>query len=85
MKPAGIILLVIGLGGHLYAAAVNNGSTIAYTHHVLGFFLILAVTGGIIWALGRRLWRSRPDVTLMVVGIIQAALGLMVAATSHKI
>ena len=84
MKPAAIVLLMIGLGGHVYAAHVNNGSTIAYTHHVLGFFLILAVTGGIIWALGRRLLRTRPDVTLLVVGIVQAVLGLLVAATSHK-
>jgi hypothetical protein len=84
MKPAGIILLVVGLGGHLYAAHVNSGSTIAYTHHIFGFLLILAVTGGIIWALGRRFWRTRPDVTLLIVGIIQAAFGLIVAATSHK-
>jgi len=84
MKPATIVLLMVGLGGHLYAAHVNNGSTIAYTHHVLGFLLILAVTGGIIWALGRRLWRTRPNVTLLVVGIVQAALGLVVASTAHK-
>ena len=42
----------------------------AYTHHVLGFFLILVVTGAIIAALGRRFWRSRPDVTMLTVGIV---------------
>ena len=72
-------LLVLGLIGHLYAAHAMGGSRVAYTHHVLGFFLILAVTGGIIAALGWRFWRARPDVTLLAVGAVQALLGLMVA------
>jgi hypothetical protein len=52
---------------------------VAYTHHVFGFFLILVVTGAIIAALGRWLWRSRPDITVLTVGLVQALFGLFVA------
>lgn len=76
---AGVALLVLGLAGHLYAAHAIGGSTVAYTHHVFGFFLILAVTGGIIFALGRFFWRSRPAVTMLAIAVVQAVLGLLVA------
>jgi hypothetical protein len=69
---------VLGLIGHLYAAHAMGGSRVAYTHHVLGFVLILAVTGAIIAALGWRFWRSRPDVTVLAVGAVQALFGLLV-------
>jgi len=75
----GIVLLVLGLIGHLYAAHAMGGSTVAYTHHVFGFFLILVVTGAIIAALGWRFWRSRPDITVLAVGAVQALFGLLVA------
>ena len=74
----GIVLLVLGLIGHLYAAYAIGGSTVAYTHHVLGFFLILVVTGAIMWALAWRFWRSRPDITVLAVGAVQALFGLLV-------
>ena len=76
---AGIVLVVLGLIGHLYAAYAIGGSTVAYTHHVLGFFLILVVTGAIIAALAWRFWRSRPDITVLAVGAVQALFGLLVA------
>ena len=75
----GVLLLVVGLFGHVYAAHAMGGSRVAYTHHVFGFFLILAVTGAIIAALGWRFWRSRPDITVLTVGLVQALLGLLVA------
>ena len=75
----GIILLVLGLIGHLYAAHAIGGSRVAYTHHVFGFVLILVVTGAIIAGLGWRFWRSRPDITVLTVGAVQALLGLLVA------
>ncbi|HJU69934.1 MAG TPA: hypothetical protein VJ650_16970 [Gemmatimonadaceae bacterium] len=75
----GIVLLVLGLLGHLYAAYAMGGSRVAYTHHVVGFFLILVVTGAIIAALGWRFWRSRPDITVLTVGAVQALFGLLVA------
>jgi len=80
----GIMLLVLGLIGHLYAAHAIGGSVVAYTHHVLGFFLILVVTGTIIAALGRRFWRSRPDITVLTVGVVQALFGLLVAVEPFR-
>lgn len=75
----GVVLLALGLIGHLYAAHAMGGSRVAYAHHVFGFFLILVVTGAIIAALGWRLWRSRPDITVLTVGAVQALFGLLVA------
>lgn len=56
-----------------------RGGRVAYTHHVLGFGLILLVTGGVMAGLGYWFWRSRPAVTLLVMGLVQALLGLWVA------
>jgi membrane associated rhomboid family serine protease len=75
----GIVLLVLGLIGHLYAAYAMGGSRVAYSHHVFGFFLILVVTGAIIAAVGWRFWRSRPDITVLTVGAVQAVFGVLVA------
>ncbi len=74
-----VALLVLGLSGHLYAAHAIAGSRVAYTHHVLGFLLILVVTGAIVAVLGRRAWRSRLDIPLLVIGLVQALFGLLVA------
>lgn len=73
------LLLVVGLCGHLWAAHVTGGSRIAYTHHVLGFFLILAVTGGVIAGVARVLWRSRVEAPVVVIAVVQAALGAWIA------
>ena len=81
---AGVLLLVLGLLGHLYAAHAIGGSRVAYTHHVLGFFLILVVTGAVIAALGWRFWRSRPDLTVLTVGVVQALFGLLVAVEPFR-
>lgn len=72
-----VVLLALGLLGHLLAARVI-GTGQAYGHHVFGFFFILAVTGSIILALGRWLWRDRPHVTWLVVGAVQAFFGLLI-------
>jgi hypothetical protein len=56
-----------------------GGSRVAYSHHVFGFFLILVVTGAIIAAVGWRFWRSRPDITVLTVGAVQAVFGVLVA------
>jgi hypothetical protein len=75
----GVVLLVLGLLGHVYAAHAIGGSQMAYTHHILGFFLILVVTGAIIVVLGRRFWPSRLDITVLAVGVVQMLFGLLVA------
>jgi uncharacterized membrane protein len=76
---AGIVLLAVGLIGHLYAAHASGGSSVHYGHHVFGFFLILVVTGVIIALLGRFFWRSRPDLTVLIIGAVQALFGVLVA------
>lgn len=77
-KIIGVMLSVLGLAGHIYAAHKMGGSVIAYTHHILGFFLILLVTGGVIVLLGRRFWKSSQDITILVIGVVQALFGLLV-------
>ena len=74
----GILLLVVGLLGHLLAAHAIGGSAIAYQHHTFGFFLILVVTGAIIAGLGWRFWKGRRDVTLLIVGVVQALFGIWI-------
>jgi hypothetical protein len=75
----GVLLLGLGLLGHLYAAHAIGGSRTAYTHHVLGFALILLVTGGLIAGVGWRFWRSRVATAVLAIGAVQALLGLLVA------
>jgi hypothetical protein len=74
----GVVLLVVGFLGHYFAARAIGGSYIAYRDHIFGFFLILLVTGGIIAGVGWRFWRGRRDITLLIVGLVQALLGIWV-------
>lgn len=79
---AGAILVVLGLLGHLLSAhaiaGVHTTTYIAYRDHIVGYFLIAAVTGAIIAALGWRFWKARTDITVLVFGIVQALFGLFV-------
>ena len=74
----GVILLVVGFLGHYFAARAIGGSFIAYRDHIFGFFVILLVTGLIIAGLGWRFWKGRRDITLLIVGLVQALLGVWV-------
>jgi hypothetical protein len=74
----GVILLVVGFLGHYFAARAIGGSYIAYRDHIFGFFVILLVTGAIIAGLGWRFWKGRRDITLLIVGLVQALLGVWV-------
>jgi hypothetical protein len=73
-----VVLFAIGLLGHLLAASAIGGSRMAYEHHVFGFLLILVVTGVVIAALGRWLWRDRPGVTWLAVSAVQAIFGIII-------
>jgi hypothetical protein len=84
LRWSGWLLLGLGLLGHLYAAHAIGGSPTAYTHHVLGFVLILVVTGGMIALLGRWFWPSRWALTLFAIGSVQALLGLWVALAPYR-
>jgi hypothetical protein len=74
----GVVLLVVGFLGHYFAARAIGGTYIAYRDHIFGFLVILLVTGGIIAGLGWRFWKGRRDITLFIVGLVQALLGIWV-------
>jgi hypothetical protein len=79
--PAGAWgLLGLGLLGHLYAAHAVGGSRTAYIHHVLGFVVILLVTGSVLGGVAWRYWRARPTPMLLAISALQALAGLWVAA-----
>ena len=74
----GIVLLAIGLGGHLLAAASTGGTSMHYRHHIFGFVSLSAVAWGILALLARRFWPGRRDITVLTLGAVQAILGLIV-------
>ena len=74
----GLLLLVAGLLGHLFAARAIGGSYVAYRDHIFGFILLSLVSGAVIAALGWRFWRGRHDITLVILGVVQALVGLVI-------
>lgn len=74
----GALLIVVGLLGHLFAARAIGGSYVAYKDHIFGFFLILLVSGALIAGLGWRFWKGRHDITLLIVGVVQALFGAVI-------
>lgn len=74
----GVVLLALGLLGHLLAARAIGGTYVAYRDHMFGFVLLSVVTGAIIFGLGWRFWKGRPDVSVLMLGAVQALLGLLV-------
>jgi hypothetical protein len=74
----GVVLLVVGFFCHYFAARAIGGSYIAFRDHIGGFFLILVVTGAIIAGLGRLFWKGRNDITVLIIGAVQALFGIFV-------
>ena len=74
----GAILLAVGLAGHLLAAQAIGGTYVAYRDHVLGFVLLSAVSGAILAGLGWRFWNRRFDITLLILGALQAVFGFVI-------
>ena len=74
----GVLLIVVGFLGHYFAARAIGGSYIAYRDHIFGFVAILLVTGAIIAGLGWRFWKGRRDVTLLIIGVVQALFGIWI-------
>lgn len=74
----GAMLLAAGLLGHLLAARAIGGSWVAYRDHVGGFAILSLVSGAIIAGLCWRFWRGRYDISLLILGAVQALLGLFV-------
>ena len=74
----GVILIVVGLLGHVFAARAIGGTHLAYRDHIFGFVVIGMATGVIIGGLGWRFWKGRPDITLLTFGAVQAIAGLLI-------
>ena len=74
----GIILLAVGLSGHLLAARAIGGYYIAYRDHIAGFLGITGLFGIIIAAIGWRFWKGRHDITLLILGIVNALIGIVI-------
>ena len=74
----GVLLIIVAFFCHYFAARAIGGSYVAFRDHIAGFFLILIVTGAIIAGLGWRFWKGRGDITLLIIGVVQAAFGIVV-------
>ncbi|MBK5188350.1 MAG: hypothetical protein JJD97_08885 [Gemmatimonadaceae bacterium] len=74
----GVLLIVLGLLGHLLAARAIGGTHLAYRDHIFGFLLIGVVSSIIIGGLGWRFWRGRSDITWLTIGVVQALFGVFV-------
>jgi hypothetical protein len=80
----GIELIAVGFLGHFFAARAF-GTYIYYRDHIFGFFLILLVTGSIIALLGWRFWKGRRDITVLIIGVVQAAFGIAIYIMRYHI
>jgi hypothetical protein len=80
----GVLLIVVGFLGHFFAARAI-GTYIYYRDHIFGFFLILLVTGSIIAGLGWRFWKGRKDITLFIIGVVQALFGVAIYIMRYHI
>jgi hypothetical protein len=78
---SGIVLglLLLGLAGHVVAAWLSRTGSIAYVHHVGGFFLIAVVTGAVIAGFTWLFWRAHRSRALLAFAAVQAVLGVLVA------
>jgi hypothetical protein len=74
----GAILLGGGLILHLLSARAIGGSYVAYRDHILGFVVLTLVSGAIIAGVGWRFWKGRHDITLLILGALQTAVGIVV-------
>lgn len=74
----GIVLLLLGFGGHLLSARSIGGSAHAYGDHTKGFVILTVASAIILLPLGMKLWRGRPDTTVFAIGATQFVLGLII-------
>jgi len=74
----GLLLLVGGLLCHLFAAQAIGGHYMAFRDHIFGFVILTVVSGLIIFALGRKFWRRRSDISVLTLGAVQAIFGVLI-------
>ncbi len=74
----GLALLASGLLCHVLAAQAIGGTHLAYRDHLAGFFGLTLLSGALIAALGWRFWKGRTDISILILGVVQAVIGVMV-------
>lgn len=74
----GLALLVAGFLGHYFAARAIGGSYIAYRDHLGGFVVLTLVSALVVWGLSLRFFKGRYDIIILIVGIVQALLGVYI-------
>jgi hypothetical protein len=74
----GLALLFAGFMGHVLAAQAIGGSHLAYRDHLAGFAGLTVISGAIVAGLGWKFWPGRHDITVFIIGVVQAAIGLLV-------
>jgi hypothetical protein len=74
----GLALLFAGFMGHFLAARAIGGTHLAYRDHLVGFFGLTLISAAIVGGLGWKFWKGRHDITILAIGIVQAAIGLLV-------
>ncbi len=74
----GLVLLITGFLGHYFAARAIGGSYIAYRDHLGGFVVLTLVSALVVWGLSVRFFKARYDMIILLVGIVQALLGVYV-------
>ena len=78
ISALGVVLLAAGLLEHLLSARAIGGTYIAFRDHMFGFVVISVVFGAIIFGIGYRFWRRRPDISLLLLGVVNLLLGFYV-------
>ena len=73
----GVVLLSWGCSGTSSPKAIG-GTHLAYRDHLLGFVMITVVAGAIILAVSSRFWKGRYDISLLLLGAVNALVGLLV-------
>jgi hypothetical protein len=80
----GVVLLVLGLSGHLVSAYIIRANPLAFPDHIKGYLLIAAATGILIAGLGWLFWRKRTDITWLVWCAVQFVMGIVVIALTLR-
>jgi uncharacterized membrane protein (UPF0136 family) len=68
----------VGFLGHYFAARAIGGSYIAFRDHLGGFVMLTVVSALVVWGLSLRFFKGRSDMVILLVGIVQALLGVYI-------
>jgi hypothetical protein len=81
----GVALLAVAQLCHMLAAIAIGGTFLAWRDHMVGFAGLALVSAGLLSLIGRRLWPRRSDVTMLLLGLTQLALGVWVYITRYSV